>query len=225
MTKTGPKNEGTDKAESSGAIVGTLEDSRAMQPAQPPLWGRSFADLLAGADVAQGGDLLKGEDPKADLIGIPFIITRLVFRDGVKYKDGGATKTRNYVSVEIMTADEATYATRAKFMPDKPAFPPNTQLVFNDGSTGVCREMVAYCHEKGYINVGAVDKTGGAMGESPFDRYRTEWAKPETVTEAASGKTPEVTVDVLFYCPRGLRVSEYENDFTSDDGAKTYYIG
>ena len=219
------KNDAANDAANQGGVVQTLDDSRAVQPAQPPLWGRNFADLLTGADVAQGGDLLKGEDPKADLVGIPFIITKLVFRDGTKYKDGKDIKTRNYVSVEIMTADEATYATRKKFMPPNPEFPPNTQLVFNDGSTGVCREMVAYCHEKGYIDVGPVDKTGGAMGESPFDRYRTEWVKPVTTHDVITGKTPEVAVDVLFYCPRGLRKSEYENDFTSDDGAKTYYIG
>lgn len=218
-----------DRADTGGVVVPaqggeaqTLEDSRQIQPAQPPLWGMSFADLVDGADIAQGGDLLKGEDPKADLIGIPFIITRLVFRDGTKEKGG---TIRNYVSVELMTADEATYTARKRFMPDKPEFPPNTMLVVNDGSTGVCREMVAYCHEKGFINVGTFDKTGGAMGESPFDRYRTAWVSPVTVADVITGKTPEVTVDVRFYCPRGLRVSEYENDYTASDGAKTYYIG
>lgn len=212
------------KAETNG-VVGTLEDMRTLQSAQPPLWGQSFADLMAGADVAQGGDLLKGEDPKADLIGIPFLITRLVFRDGIKEKDG---TIRNYVSAEILTADEATYNARRKFMPPNPEFPPNSSLVFNDGSTGFLREMVAYCHEKGYINVGDIPadaKTGGGMGESPFDTYRGKWVSPVSTLDVITGKTPEVTVDVRFFCPRGLRVSEYENDYTASDGAKTYYVG
>lgn len=71
--------------------------------------------LTESADVVEGRDLVE----KEDLIGVPFIITSLTYRNGIGNAD--------YVSVEFTTLREPYY-----------------EGVFNDGSTGVRRQTVQY---------------------------------------------------------------------------------
>lgn len=179
----------------------------------------SFADMLRGADVAEGGDLLKS-DAKEGLVGVPFLIYRVTYRDGIKDKSG---KVQNYISFDIVTADAATFEKRKAYIPQTCAFGPEERLVFNDGSTGLARQMTAYLHEKGLINVGEVSQEGGPMGESSFDRYRGEWVSPRGKMKA-DGSESDVEVYCKLYLPRGLRVSDYEAEATGQD-ARTFYFG
>lgn len=179
----------------------------------------SFADMVRGADTAEGGDLLKS-DAKEGLVGVPFLIYRVTYRDGVKQKDG---TLQNYISFDIITADKDTFEKRKAFIPATNQFGPDERLVFNDGSTGLARQMTAYLHEKGIINVGEVTKEGGPMGESSYDRYRKDWISPKGAPRL-DGSESDVEVYCRLYLPRGLRVSEYEAEATGQD-ARTFYFG
>lgn len=186
-----------------------------------PMGRRTFADLVAQADVIDGHDL---ERDKAALLGVPFCVTGIVYRDGVS-QDKGARKT-NYVSVELRTGSRdmilAKLARKALVNTagdpiTVPLVEPDSDLVINDGSTGIARQLTQYLHDKGIIDVGPIGDVGGAMGESSFDRYRMNWVRGQEVDGS------DVRFDVLLMCPRGLRASVYEAAATGAD-ATTYYL-
>ncbi len=82
----------------------------------------SFDELMAQElDETRGHDLID----KDELVGIPFVITSFTFRES----DMAAVE---YVSVEAITRD-------------------NQRIVFNDGSTGIRRDLVNYCIAREFI--------------------------------------------------------------------------
>lgn len=187
---------------------------------------KTFADLVAQADVAEGNDLAKD---KAALVGVPFLIHTVTFRDGVSQKEGKGVRKTNYVSIECIVADKATMDARKRkgLLKDDCPFEPEERIVFNDGSTGVARQITAYLHAKGLIvvkdNIDESVSLNGGMGESVFDTYRADWVTPRYVAEVIDGGAyPDLTFDVAYLCPRGLQASKYANDFS--DEAYTYYI-
>ena len=198
-----------------GLIVPTTESASAVMlpaPAGVPST-LNWADLVQGADHVAGATL---EKSKANLIGVPFVITSATWRDGVPNKDKTPS---NYVSVEIVTADADTL-NRYIQMGRVPAnvyqnVNPNEALVLNDGSAGIARQVTAYAHSKGLIEVPAGPESGEA-GSSRYDAHRSLWIR---------GNNPDgsdVRIEFRLVCMRGLRVSEYTNDFGD---AETYYIG
>jgi hypothetical protein len=138
--------------------------------------------LLANVDVVEGRPLTD----KASLIGTPLVITTVVFRKGAKDKEG---TQHDYVSCEY-TAVTA----------------PPIEGVFNDGSTGIRRQVVAYLADKGIVPKG----------------YKTSPDEPVWV-QAPEG-TPDPEFSIRFLAPRGLRVSEYDSEFAPDGKASTYYL-
>jgi hypothetical protein len=152
----------------------------------------SFADLAAGADFIPSRTLVKS----GELIGVPFVITSATFRPA---EPGRA---RGYVSLEITTSD-------------------NHDLVINDGSTGIRRQVVTYCQMKGYLTgpadpdmvVTAKDAdVGGDFG-------------PVTVTLAASADKSEAYIAIEGFrllASQGIRVSEYSSPEFGD--ASTAYL-
>lgn len=203
------------KAESKDTIVAPF------QPYVPGM--EDWADLRASADQVQGSELAK--DALLDaLVGVPFLIYRLTTRPGiVRRTKTGENKQFDYVSCEIVLADEQEMNRRRVDLTNLP-FAPGDQVVFNDGSTGVWRQIVAYLHAREFI-VLPEGPTGGPSGESIYDLPVADWTDIRigelTFDDDGNGI---YTADVRLLCPRGLRVSEYRNEF-NPDGSKTRYLG
>jgi hypothetical protein len=181
-------------------------------------------------DVVEGSDL---ESDKEMLVGVPFIITKVFFRDG-KFLRAGESMPADFVSVEIVTAPahsplwRKVERKRASYpgIPEETEIGPDEQIVINDSSTGIKRQVVQYLHAKKLITVGDPDKNfdetvprdysdlSGVLGTSPFDADRV------TLLEGSSAA--EKGISVRLKCPRGMRVSTYENDFTPE--GKTFYL-
>lgn len=176
----------------------------------------SFADMQNRATiVVEGYDLLKG---KAALIGVPFAVLGVTYRDGISEGD---VRRVNYVSVEVLTADAETLKDRLQrgSIPTPILIGPEETLVINDGSTGIARQVTEILHQAGFINIGEVgDETGGEMGQSPYDRYRDDWISGKEHAEEGIKGYP------LFFCPRGLRQSEYDNPKNPKIKATTFYL-
>lgn len=174
--------------------------------------GMSYAELMTQADAIVGHDL---ERDKLSLVGIPFVITGVVYRDGILRNK----QPTNYLSVEIVIADGPTLARavqRGRLSVEQAnRFLPNEMVVFNDGSTGIARQVTAYLHGKGLITV-PEGPNDGAVGESRWDVYRAQWAKGYDVDN------PNPRFDIILSCPRGLRVSEYTN--TDGLDGDTFYL-
>lgn len=172
------------------------------------------------ADEVEGYDLVK-EEALMSLVGVPFMITSATFRDGIQNKDRDYRD--DYVSLELIVAPPAVLtdtadriATRRKTF-DLPLIGmahAEEQLVINDGSTGVYRQIVQYLAAKGKITL-PEGKEEGEKGETVFDLPRTEWLAG--ADQATDG------IDITLKCSRGLRFSDYENPY-GPDKARTWYI-
>lgn len=191
---------------------------------------REFLPASRAWDEEDSVDIVEGSDLESDkemLVGVPFIITKVFFRDG-KYMRPGESIPDDFVSVELVTAPAESPLWK-KVERKREAYPgipketeigPNEQIVINDSSTGIKRQVVQYLHAKKLITVDAdtprdFGDLSGTLGESPFDADRA------TLLEGASAA--EKGIPVRLKCPRGLRVSFYENDFTPE--GKTFYLG
>jgi hypothetical protein len=218
------------------------------QPAIPPSevtryqpGAESWEDMRASADTAFGYDLVKDELADA-LAGIPFLITRVLFRPGITrdiFTDTGKEQKQfAFVTAEVMLTPDfpplaKINAARKSSKMDPIAsfselpFEPGDHIVLNDGSTGVYRDITRYLHTKGIIVPAAEITDQGALGESSYDLPPGDW------TEVTAGDLHFnedgfgiYTADVRLYCPRGLRLSKYENDYTAPgEQATTRYIG
>src|SRR5580658_7466250 len=90
----------------------------------------------------EGFRLITADDKYAKdmLIGVPHIVVGLTFRDG--YTDGKIQG--DYVSVEAVIADKGTMeAPQVRHQLPSPLLVyPNEAVVYNDGGTGIRRELV-----------------------------------------------------------------------------------
>lgn len=196
-----------------------------------------FDRLVQNADRVDGGELVDPLDLPA-LIGCPLAITRLTYRQG-DITQKGETEPGPYVSVEMVLGNETWFTRRrvvekwsrdAKRSGGNPfPFFPEDGLVYNDGSTGIYRQVTEYLDQKGFIVVGGDLPAGGPKGESKYDLAPHHWADFNVgefrlnddgfglyeIDLTADGRSP-------LFCVRGFRVSEYENQFTKE-GA-TYYL-
>jgi hypothetical protein len=131
---------------------------------------------------------------KKDLVGKPMILLGVAFRPSERGE-------RDYVSVKAVTKEEG-------------------YIIFNDGSTGIRRQLLGYCVNKRYA-----DWQDEAEN---LDRNAEElaWREPAKLTFDKEGNVT-ISVSIQVKVPRGLRLSEY--DYTSEDGkkskAETYYLG
>ena len=184
----------------------------------------SFSDMLGEAVEVQGNQLVK-DDVADELEGVPFLITRVTFRPGFPDPANRARRLA-YVSCECVIADD-DYLARRKINLDAKPFLPGDHIVFNDGSTGVYRQILAVLESQGYITL-PEGNVSGPYGQTRYDAPPAEWldypvgdAKTMEVTSEAPGFV-QYTADVRIFAPRGLRISEYSNDFTAD--GKTRYL-
>jgi hypothetical protein len=159
----------------------------------------TFDQLLEQAGADGTLDAVKGSDltDKDQLVGVPLIITAVTFRRGIVGADG---TVRDYVSIEAKTQDG--------------------DIVFNDGSTGIRRQIVAYLVKKGAIDLGDV------ASNSDYDKSMYQWQTPEIRLELEDVKhvtfraLPDGT-PIALMAKRGLRVSSY--DWNGKD-TETWYL-
>lgn len=193
-------------------------------PFQPYVPGaEDWASMRESADQVQGSDLAKDELLDA-LVGVPFLIYKVTTRPGaVRRTKTGKDKQYDYMSCEVVLADEAEMKRRRVDLANLP-FAPGDQIVFNDGSTGIWRQVVAYLHAREFI-VLPEGPTGGPSGESIYDLPVEDWADTNVgeILFDVNGH-PSYSADVRLLCPRGIRVSDYVNEY-NPDGSKTRYLG
>lgn len=192
--------------------------------------GEDWETLINRADEVIGHELARDETAD-DLVGVPLIVTRVVFRPGV-VRD---KKLAAYVSCEARVApnldlrliNSRRESSRLPRLSDLEslAFGPNSHVVFNDGSTGIYRQVVKYLCAKGMVSLSEPVTEAGSYGESSFDQPPYQWAGITAGDDPPSDENGFVhySANVVLYCPRGLRLSLYENDYTQT--GKTRYIG
>jgi hypothetical protein len=172
------------------------------------------------ADEVEGYDLVKDEALKS-LVGVPFKITSATFRDGIQNKDRDYRD--DYVSLELTvappevlseTADRIVARRNTYGLPLVGMARAEEQLVINDGSTGIYRQIVQYLAAKELITLPEGEEEG-EKGESVLDLPRSQWLSGWD--EATNG------IDIALKCSRGLRFSEYDNPY-GPDKARTWYI-
>jgi hypothetical protein len=203
-----------------------IEKSSPVPVYQP---GENWESLVNSADEILGYDLARDETAD-DLVGVPLMITRVQFRPGVMRDK----EMQAYVTCEARVAPdldlrlinsrrESSRLTKLTSL-DTLAFGPDSHVVFNDGSTGIYRQIVKYLYSRGFIELESPVNEVGQYGESSFDQPPSRWAN---TTQGYIAFTPEgfatYSADIRLYAPRGLRLSLYQNDYTQT--GKTRYLG
>lgn len=178
------------------------------------------------ADQVTGHDLAKDEVLDC-LVGVPFLVTRMTFNAG----DAG--KRENFVSCEAQLAPRAEMERRRVNLGMLP-FDPGDLVVFNDGSTGIYRQCVAYLYARQFINLPDPVVTNG---EGPrwddkkkvmdyvcsYDLPASQWSDVRTGEMRFTPAGIAVyQINVRLLAKRGIRISEYQNDWTQD--GKTRYF-
>ena len=187
----------------------------------------NWAMITEGADEILGHDLAKDEILDA-LQGVPFMVTRMTFQEGT------AGMRASYVSCECVVAPRNVLERRSVLVETLP-FDPGDLVVFNDGSTGIYRQCVAYLHAKGFIALpdpvvvngkGAIwnEKEGKMEYECSYDLPPNEWAD---IHAGELRYTPSgaaiYQANVRCFAKRGIRISDgYSNAWTQD--GKTRYL-
>lgn len=199
--------------------------------------GASPFDRLASAPgviTTTGHDLVKGPDFD-DLTGVDLIITRITIRKGAARPQGSPWTSLDggYLSAELTTnpvqrikvVNRCRAAAGMEVIDDlgELSFDPGDSLVFNDGGTGIYRDIVAILHEEGYIAVPS-GKANAPKGFSRFDTVPEEW---EILKGDAIEKDDEpflgYTTPILLHAVRGIRRSKpYRGDFPGE--AVTRYL-
>jgi hypothetical protein len=189
------------------------------------------------ADQVEGYDFIK-DAALFSLVGVPFRIFTLTFRAGIQQPK---CEWRNdYISAEVRVAPEPVIARQidrilsrrtGDLILDPRAIPmPGELLGFNNGSTGFYRQCVEYLAAKEIITLPEDLPTEGPKNECRYDLPASMFM----FSGVADGTAPSVSLDsdgnqvtsfsVRLDAVRGLRYSHYDNEFTSADGATTWYI-
>lgn len=217
-------------------VVATVEDA-------PVEFG--YAGEMVDFDtVAQEAIVLPSRELAKDelldsLVGVEFIITRVIFREGLPRRDDNIWKKANpenaigaYVSCELVTNPHLQLHTinsarkSSGLSPltslDALGFDPGSHFVVNDGSTGLYRQIVAFLAITGYIELPDGEEDGPS-GTTVLDTIPSEW--PEILvgeTKFDNSGFQTYAANVRLRCRHGIRVSEYESDFNPD--SKTRYL-
>lgn len=189
-------------------------------------------DVWANLDQVDRLRLSADLESKLRLIGVPFLITNVTYREADYSKPG--TANPYYMSVEATIAPEFVEPTserirrREKAAKDLPGlvvddFPqPGADVVFNDMSTGVYRVLTAYIASTFPQLVqldhdDQLDMTdlSGKLGESVFDQGPDDWRE--------GGQAGKDGIALRLFCARGLRASHYGGDGEGPE-ATTFYL-
>jgi hypothetical protein len=187
-----------------------------------PIPGDAWWDAV-DADEVDGHDLLK-DAALFQIVGVPFMASRVIFRDGIQRK--GVDYRDDFVSVELRVAPQTVIdATRdriisrrrsAKIADTEPIADGGESLVINDGSTGLYRQIMQYLAAKELI-VLPEGLHEGDKGNTIYDLPRSQWIDgAEAATEG---------FDIALKCARGLRFSEYPSEYLPEgEMARTWYL-
>ena len=193
-------------------------------PGVPGIYqGESWETLTAEAHEVFGADLEKGDQ----LVGVPMCIIMATFRRGditnVKTGEKGF-----YVSLDTIIAPEKdlekAYRRGKITAENRELLTAGEHLVFNEGGTGVYRQIVAYLEATDRIKITSELPAEGAYGESRHDLSPENWSVDQSA-EFKRGDDGQfaVSFSIRLLCPRGLRASDYENEYTKS--GRTRYIG
>jgi len=185
----------------------------------------SYTDLLAMDSLRVEGFAIV---EKADLLGVPHIITRVTYWRPNKGQLG-------MVSVEATIADEATLksAVDRGWVPDKETVDAlkvkaNERIVYNDGSTGIRRQLTSLFVQQGLVQLGKhseEDRENGRAFDQPWTEWQSfnEWRRQsEEVGNVPSFSRLLDNRPLILRADRGLSVSSYSNEYT--DEGETYYL-
>lgn len=187
----------------------------------------SIRDLFLNPDQVSArfdeGQLLnREEEGKKLLVGVPHVITRIM------YQLPSDAMPRGYVTITATVADAETLgeAVRRKWIPGYSSVPellfkPEEEVKYNDGSTGIRRQLTWMLHNMGLINVGEVYEMDDYdrswykwLGFSQTSKLNHPTKKDEKID------VPDFTLDkngrpLRIVVAHGLRVShmdEYDTD-------------
>jgi hypothetical protein len=163
------------------------------------------------------------------LLGVPHIITRVTYWMPKKDQKG-------MVSVEATVADVETLekAIRRGWVPnceavDQLRVDPNERVVYNDGGTGIRRQITVILDQLKLIDVGdeknplpdRFDRPWPDWNEFAETRYQSmEIGQVPSFSRYTAGDGTEKPF--LLQVPRGLYVSAYANEYSDD--AETFYL-
>lgn len=191
-----------------------------------PYQGESWDALLETAHEVSGADFTKGDV----LTGVPFLVTQIVIRNGDyphgRFKDGkliadtgcGSTHPYAYMRAVIGPERDILKAVARGRLTEEASklIDPGEQLGWLEAGTGVYRNIVAYLESQGFFTV-PEGPVNGPFGESRFDSLPAQWdfTGKGDLRYDNTGE-PVFTANVRLHFPRGLRVSEYENEYTKE---------
>jgi hypothetical protein len=164
------------------------------------------------------------EKEKLRLRGVPFVITK------VTYHSDFAKSERGYVTVEgrIAPRERLEEEIHAGRIPDVESvsellYKPGETIKFNDGSTGVRRQLTMVLHNLGIITV-AKDITKNDQFDAGYPQWEsfTEFeyengdknkktGEVEKIPVPVATKNPRTGKPLLIVCEHGLRVSHLED--------------
>jgi hypothetical protein len=188
----------------------------------------SFASMLSNVDAVVSTGVL--EQDKARLIGVPHMITRLTFRPPTPSPTvDDPNAMTDYVSIECVVADmpRIMQAIERRWIPGVTdlsgfAFSPEESLVYNDGSTGIRRQLVKFLAQAERITL---PPRPSNVGDEFFDMPWTEWEAFDNYTfqnvEGSDTKIEVPDFDFRVFAEHGLRVSEYTFEGRA---ATTFYL-
>lgn len=169
---------------------------------------KTYEEMVAAnadtMDVVPGATLIKGDEGKSLLAGVPFMIIGIAFR----YSDTG--ERDDYASLTIVAKDIG-------------------DAILNDGSTGIRRQIMDYCLGKRFCKPSADTKVldpDAKLGDYPAEAF--DWTMPAQI-RFDQGSHFNVVIDGLtLNAPRGLRRSDYEMEDPNKPGktikATTWYL-
>jgi hypothetical protein len=197
-----------------------------MAPTAANVHTLSFAELIElDSHVIDGFT----EVDKSEMLGVPHVITSMTFWYPKKDQ-------RGFVSVECTAGDANALETalRRGWIPNKTMlselmFSPNERVLYNDGSTGIRRQLVELLESARLLDVGNRD----IRDRSRFDKSWLEWESFSQHTTQGNNDSGEPVIvpsfrenangqPLLVIVPRGLHVSQYSNDHT--DEGETYFL-
>jgi hypothetical protein len=162
---------------------------------------------VGNALEVEGYSLIGGRENERTLdalIDTAFVTRHATFRQGDITPDGAASP-RDYVSLEILVNPDDSHRFPRKY------------VVFNDGSTGIYRQIVAALAMEGMVEL---PEGLPEAGDANTTRYDVSFSGPETDEH---GERIAREFDIRIYCPEGLRRSDYTNEF-GGGSATTWYL-
>lgn len=168
---------------------------------------------------------------KEELLGVPHIITRTTYWMPKKDQKG-------MVSVEatVASADYLKYAITRGWIPnietpDDLRILPSERIVYNDGGTGIRRQLTGLAHDAGAIDVGHEDMDNLLRFDIPWPEWDSfmdsRYQSQEVGMVPTVFRYPHPTEEgsyrpFLAKVDRGLRVSRYSNEHADD--VETFYL-